>query len=379
MRRVMLLSSVHVGAVRDLAALWRTRLGLDVTVVAAVTDAGWRTGRGGGRIVALLVRLRGLLFPLVAGLPSRRDPAVLVATTNPFWLPWAVSLRRPHSPLVTLVYDVYPDAIEARWPLPAPVRRLVAHVVASGLERSASVVVLGERVGRELTARWSIEAPMRVIPTGVDPVVFATAPDRSADFAGIGPGDVVLSYVGNTGSMHDGATLGVALARLLTEHPIGTVAVVATRGDRAAELLDPLRSVSNAFLTSDLDDDAWAWLMRRSDIALVTLDARAGIASMPSKVYAALAAGCAVLAVAPASSDLAELVRSTGAGRVVEPGDVDAAHVALTELVVRPDVRAEHGAAARAAAERFTPDMLALQWSEVLRPLLGPDAPRRAQ
>lgn len=378
MRRLIILSSVHVGAVRDLAALWRTRLGLDVTVVAALTDTGWRFGRGGGRVASLLVRLRGLLFPLVARLPSSSDPAVLVATTNPFWLPWVVSLRRPRSPLVTLVYDVYPDAIEARWSLPAPARRLIAHVVASGLERSDAVVVLGERVGRELAARWSLEAPMSVIATGSDPATFVTAPDRSADFAGIGPGDVVLSYVGNTGSMHDGATLGVALARLLAAHPTGTAAVVATRGDRAAELLGPLRSVPNASLTSDLDDDAWAWLMLRSDIALVTLDARAGLASMPSKVYAALAAGCAVLAVAPASSDLAELIRSTRAGLVVEPGDVDAAHAALTELVVRREVRAEHRAAALAAAERFTPAVLALQWSEVLRPLLGPDARGRA-
>jgi glycosyltransferase involved in cell wall biosynthesis len=371
MTRVHLLSSVRVGVVMDLARLWRDRLGIDVQVLSALSDAAWRRQRAGGTAASVWARTRGLLFPIVVRLPDRRSADVLVATTNPFWLPWAVSLRRPHATVVTLVYDVYPDALEARWRLPRVVRWLVARVVASGLRRSAAVVVLGERIGRELVARWSLAVPVAVIPTGADPQTFLDAPDHASAFPGTADGRVVLSYVGNTGSMHDGATLGESLATVLAAHQHTSTAVVATRGDRAEELLGPLRALDNAQLSASIPDDEWAWLMARSDIALITLDERAGLASMPSKVYPALAAGCAVLAVAPGDSDLAALIRGLGAGIVVAPGDVPAAVAALTALLEDVELRGRLAAAARAGATLAAPDALARAWSRVLGPLIG--------
>jgi glycosyltransferase involved in cell wall biosynthesis len=370
MVRAHLLSSVRVGVVSDLAALWRARLGIDVEVVSSLSDADWREQRAGGRASSLRARVRGLLFPLVAPLPPRGSADVLVATTNPFWLPWVVTLRRPRAAVVTLVYDVYPDAIEARWRLPRLLRWPFATIVASGLRRSAAVVVLGEQVRRELTARWSLSVPVTVIPTGADPQTFVDAVDRSDALPDTGADRVVLSYVGNTGSMHDGATLGAALAAALAANPRTVTAIVATRGDRSEELLAPLRDLANAQLAATLDDDVWAWLMHRSDVALVTLDGRAGLASMPSKTYPALAAGCAVLAIAPDGSDLAALVRDHGAGIVVAPGDVQGATAALTALVEDVGLRTRLGASARAASEHAAPAALARAWSDVLGPLI---------
>jgi glycosyltransferase involved in cell wall biosynthesis len=370
MVRAHLLSSVRVGVVSDLAVLWRAQLGIEAEVVSSLSDADWREQRAGGRASSLRARVRGLLFPLVAPLPPRGSADVLVATTNPFWLPWVVTLRRPRAAVVTLVYDVYPDAIEARWRLPRLLRWPFATIVASGLRRSAAVVVLGEQVRRALTARWSLSVPVTVIPTGADPQTFVDAVDRSDALPDTGADRVVLSYVGNTGSMHDGATLGAALAAALAANPRTVTAIVATRGDRSEELLAPLRGLANAQLAATLDDDVWAWLMRRSDIALVTLDGRAGLASMPSKTYPALAAGCAVLAIAPDGSDLAALVRDHGAGLVVAPGDVQGATVALTALVEDVAMRTRLGASARAAAEHAAPAALARAWSDVLGPLI---------
>jgi glycosyltransferase involved in cell wall biosynthesis len=364
---ILLVSSVQVGVLDELAAALQTQPAMRARVVSALSDERWRASRGGGRAARISARLAGLLFPLTVRLGRSSAEQIVVATTNPFWLPSVLALRRVH-PLVVLVYDVYPDALDARWDVPGWIRRVVMSVVGFGLRRSDAVVTLGEGVARVLTERHRLNMPVVVIPTGADPARFV---GRSVtDLSCPDPGErILVSYVGNTGSVHDGRTAGLALAEVLRRHD-DVRAIVATRGDRADEFTDPLRDVDGVTISSDLDDAAYCATLARTDIALVTLGTRAGIASVPSKVYAALAAGCAILAIAPADSDLAALVTASGAGIVVDPGDVAAAIEALEALAGDAARRRAHAASARRAAERFTPAAIAKDWAEVLTPLL---------
>jgi glycosyltransferase involved in cell wall biosynthesis len=73
-----------------------------------------------------------------------------------------------------------------------------------------------------------------------------------------------------------------------------------------------------------------------------------------------------VLAVAPEHSDLADLVRATGSGIVVTPGNDAGACAALATLVDDAATRAAHAQAAREAAVRFTPEALAGAWNDVI-------------
>jgi colanic acid biosynthesis glycosyl transferase WcaI len=228
--------------------------------------------------------------------------------------------------------------------------------------------VLGHGVGRVLTQRHRLTVPVVTIPTGADPARFVDRPSTDVPIADL-EGCTLVSYVGNTGSVHDGRTAGLALADVLGRRT-DVRAVIATRGDRASEFTDPLRGVEGVVISSGLDDAGYTATLTRTDIALVTLGAGAAIASVPSKVYAALAAGCAIVAIAPAHSDLAELVTTSGAGVVVDPGDVTAAIAALDSLAGDPARRHSHAAAARRAATRFTPEALAVDWTRVLSPLL---------
>jgi glycosyltransferase involved in cell wall biosynthesis len=366
---IVLVSSVGVGVLEALEWALVDRAGLLTRTTAAVSDADWRAARAAGRIAAVRARLRGLLFPLTVRLGRRGGgPRVVVATTNPFWLPTMMALRQVR-PLVVLVYDVYPDALAVRWDLPRCLRWTVEWVVGYGLRRADAVVVLGERIRATLVARHRLRGPVAVIPTGADPGEFIDVP-TSALPAPVADDAVLIAYVGNTGSVHDGRTLGLALAEVLARRPEAS-AIVATRGDRADELLAPLGTAPRAALRATLDDDAFRATLARADVALVTLDEGAGVASLPSKVHPALAAGCAVLAVAPSDSDLADLVTASGAGLVVPPGDVPAATAALERLVADPALRARCAEAARRAAEDATPAVLAARWAEVLRPLLA--------
>ncbi len=365
---VLIVSSVRVAVLTTLADALARLEDVTVRVVSAFEDERWRTARAAGRLGRAVARLAGLLFPLTVRLGPAAGPRVVVATTNPFWLPTLLALRRVR-PLVTLVYDVYPDALEVRWRIPGWLRGILRRAVGHGLRRSDVVVVLGDRVRAALAERYGLGERIAVIPTGADPAAFR---DTAADDVAIEapPGTVLVSYVGNSGSMHEGRTLGLALADVLARRT-DVRAVIATRGDRAHELHDALRDSPRVRLAAGLDEGPFRATLARTDVALVTLAAGAGLASVPSKVYAALAAGCAVLAVAPDDSDLADLVRASGAGLVVPPGDVGAATAALERLVTDEALRSGCAAAARTAAEDLTPTALARRWAPLLRPLLG--------
>ena len=73
--------------------------------------------------------------------------------------------------------------------------------------------------------------------------------------------------------------------------------------------------------------------------------------SVPSKVLNYLCAGRPVLALLPPDNAVAHMIRTAGAGLVVDPSDKDAAARALRDLLADPERRAEMGAAARRYAE----------------------------
>lgn len=374
-RTVLVAASVESGVVLDLVRTLGSVPGWRSRVVSAMPSEAWARGRASGSASSLLTRLRGLAFPLrLLGSRPLVDADVVIATTNPFWLPTLLTLAHRRRPVVTLVYDVYPDALTARWRLPRLLVRTIEWFVGVGLRRSAVTVFLGERIRATLVDRYGLTRPSVVIPPGIDPDRLRGGLDDGRSVgagpgptAGLRPGQVVISYVGNAGSMHDVVTIGAAMREVARRHPELVRLVVSARGDRAAELIGAVRDLQNATALPYLDGPTWSAVTNRTDIAVVGLDARAGEVSVPSKVQAALAAGSALFVVAPSRSDLAELIRESAAGVVVEPGDVDGATTALERLVRDARFRAECRAAALAAFESLTPERLAMRWAEVLR------------
>ena len=93
-------------------------------------------------------------------------------------------------------------------------------------------------------------------------------------------------------------------------------------------------------------------VLAAADLHLVLLRPGLGATSVPSKVYAVLAAGRPVLASVDRGSEVERLLADSGAGRAVDPGDADAFCAALAEMIAKPDVLAEMGRRGRAYAEQ---------------------------
>jgi glycosyltransferase involved in cell wall biosynthesis len=363
----LIVTSVHSRVLEDLAGAVGRAVGGRVEVRTGLDATAWARARARGRVASVLIRVRGFLFPFRVELGQRRSDRVIITTTNPFLLPATVALRRPRARLVTLVYDLYPESLEVRLALPRPIMALIAGITAFGLRRSSAVVFLGERTRDYVVNRYSLACPTAVIPPGCGAI---PRPDRApSTLEGLArdlEGKVVVSYVGNMGSMHDAVTLAEAIRRTLASCADRCAVVISARGDRAGELIGPIADLPAVTVLKPLDADEWAWVTHRTDIALISLDAAAGLVSLPSKVFASLAGGAAILAVTPAQSDLADLLGGLGVGIVTLPGDAEAATEALEALIDGATARREFGEAAVAVAARFTPESLAERWADLL-------------
>jgi colanic acid biosynthesis glycosyl transferase WcaI len=116
-----------------------------------------------------------------------------------------------------------------------------------------------------------------------------------------------------------------------------------------------------------LPDREWARLLVRSELSLVTLRREANRTSIPSKTFSAIAAGAAVVAVAPEDSDLGTTIHRHGAGVLIEPGDVDGLVAALVRLSSDDRARASlRGAAHAAAVTHYDIPALARRWATFL-------------
>jgi glycosyltransferase involved in cell wall biosynthesis len=88
-------------------------------------------------------------------------------------------------------------------------------------------------------------------------------------------------------------------------------------------------------------------LLAEGDIHLVAQKPGTEGLIVPSKIYGTLAAGRPVIFVGPDRCEVSRIVRESGCGFVVAPGDVQAAAKALRELAGDADLRRQMGERAK--------------------------------
>jgi colanic acid biosynthesis glycosyl transferase WcaI len=161
----------------------------------------------------------------------------------------------------------------------------------------------------------------------------------------------VVLYSGTLGLKHDPGAI-VQLARHLSNQD--DVEVVVVSEGRGAEWLRRRREEERLSNLRLLPFQPYAELpdvMASGDVLLTLLEADAGAFSVPSKVLSYLCAGRALLAAVPSDNLAAEVVRRSGGGVLVEPGDEGGLVANATRLLADAGRREELGRRARRYAE----------------------------
>lgn len=315
--------------------------------VVRLGRTGWRSRGATGRIADDLVFTLGSALSGWAG--PRSD--VTLVTTSPATLPLAAlglwRLRR--EPYVYLMYDVYPDIAVASgfirrtsWSVRgfAALQRLMSR-------QAAAVIVLGDCMAEELVKRYDVARDkVHVVPNWWSPVYLGHARTRPTG------APLTLTYAGNLGHAQEFSTLLDALPGLLGDVHVEFIG----EGERRADLEARVQREGHgraSFLPYLSEEDLASHLHTATDVALVTLNAEVSGLAVPSKTYNLLAAGLPLLAVMSEHGEIARMIRRSGCGVVVSPGDTAGLQAAVLRLR-DPAARAEMARRARALADEFT-------------------------
>lgn len=196
-------------------------------------------------------------------------------------------------------------------------------------------------------------------------------------------GKRVILYSGTLGLKHDPGVI-VQLARHFSKHE--DVEVVVVSEGRGADWLRRRRDEESLTNLRLLPFQPYALLpdvLASGDVLLTLLEADAGAFSVPSKVLSYLCAGRALLAAVPSDNLAAEVVRRSGGGILVEPGDEADLIAGATRLLASGSLREELGRQARRYAEdNFDVATIADRFEPILDPGErgdGQDGTRRQQ
>jgi glycosyltransferase involved in cell wall biosynthesis len=309
---------------------------------------------------SLPIRLLGagafLSEAIALALTLRRIDRVLVSTSPPMCAAAGLALHRARGvPFDYWIMDLNPDQVVALGGLTAdamPVRAL-DWLNVQALGHAANVITLDRFMAERVCAKFPVGERLTVLPPWPHVQVDATA--SAAEFRdehAFGSARVVM-YSGNLSPVHPVTTLLDAAQALKDDPRLLFVFIGGGLGREQIEQAILERGMANL---RTLPYQPLAMLQQSlsaADVHVVAMgNAMVGIVH-PSKIYGALAVGRPILALAPKTSHVAELVASERVGWVIAHGDVDGATRVLREIAAAPpDVLAEMGERARAVARK---------------------------
>jgi colanic acid biosynthesis glycosyl transferase WcaI len=313
------------------------------------------------------------LLPAWAAAAARLGPldAIVIGSDPSFAASIAIPLRaaRPRTPLLHWCFDVFPDAVEAEWTGRTRLLSPPARAVMSAAYRRCDVVVdIGpcmrerlERYGgsprRETLTPWALVEPEH--PAEPDPAI------RRELF---GDAQLGLLYGGSMSRPHDFESL-LALARALRARAGNAVALCfACTGTNLPRLEAAVRpDDTNVRFAAFADEQTIEKRFEAADFHLGSLRSDYTGAVVPSKFFAALAAGRPFIFAGEPRAAISGWIREHGVGLELPPGGVDA--VAARLLALKDDPAAIRAMRANALAtyhRHFSKRLVNDRWAALL-------------
>jgi len=311
---------------------------------------------GKGTVVGRLLDF-GAYYLMAAfhGLFSKKFDVAICLTTPPFIATVGLILRAIRGTRVVLwTMDVYPDVMVAHSMLRegSALHRFLRWMhrrVLAGVDRT---IVLGRCMKERLVEQGGDPNKIEVVPvwsaseTGDHEPPEGDANPYRREW-GVG-GRMVVMYAGNFGLAHDVGTFLDAAERLKDDDSVKFVFVGG--GKRWGEVESRVRGggLSNCALMDYQPRERLADLLAAADVHLVSMLPEWWGLVVPSKFYGVAMAGRPVVFVGPERSEIARVIRETGGGAAVVPGDAEGLCRGLCAL---RDDAGRRRAMGRAAAE----------------------------
>lgn len=256
------------------------------------------------------------------GLAAGR-PDVLVSFSPPLPLGLSAWLlgRIWRVPWILQLEDLYPDAAVAAGVMNNKMSISFFLAMEKFLYQSSQhISVISESFRKSLIEKNVPASKITLIPVWADPDAVRPLPRENVFRQRYGlNGKFVLMYAGNIGltSCLEDVLCAAEILRERTEIQLVIVGEGAKKESLESEAHDKV--LGNILFLPYQPRDVYSEMLAAADISLVTLNARAAVSSLPSKVFNLMASARPILAVAPHASELASIVRDAQCGWVVPP------------------------------------------------------------
>jgi colanic acid biosynthesis glycosyl transferase WcaI len=312
--------------------------------------------------------LENLSFGVTSGwriLVSKR-PRVIYANTWPLLATGILFLvsKLRRIPLVISVQDVYPEALIAQGRIRADglLARLMRWLDGLMARHCAHVIVISERfVQIYRNERGMPSERLSLVPNWIDGDMIDVEVTRQQfqQRTGIGEDDFLLVYGGNVGVAAGVETVVEAVRLLKGEGSVrlliaGSGSQLAACRELAQQIPDQPVLFHSPWLAEETSE-----VLRAADLLILPTQGEQSLASVPSKLLSYMLAGRPILAAALPNSDLADMVRRSQCGWVVEPDRPDVLAEQIKKIrALDPVERQQKGDMGRAyVLENFTKDV----------------------
>lgn len=304
----------------------------------------WRVRASGFGRVGLFGRLADYLsfyiFAMLKVLTLPRCDVCVTLTTPPMiQLLGVLSRSLRGTSLVIWTMDLYPQIASALGALRERgwLYRVLAWLGAWSYRRAARIIALGEVMAEKLRQAGAPTERIEVVHNWVPAERVSPEPAESNDSS------MLLMYSGNLGAGHDLETVLDALSKL--EHPQAVRTRFVGHGRQKPALQNQAQELglSTVEFADPVPLEQLSGHLARGDVHLISQRPGTEGLLVPSKLYGIMAAGRPALYIGPDDTEVAEILRDSGAGVCVAPGDaVDLARQ-IDRLAASPDVRRAMG------------------------------------
>jgi len=289
-------------------------------------------------------------------LRCRRPADVVYAILPPLPLgvsAWAVA-KISGARLVINVQDIYPDIAVALKYLTNPAAVALFRRMERWICRRADrIVVISEGFRHNLLGKGVAPAKIDVVPNWADPDEIVPGPSDNAfrRETGTNSDELLVLYAG--GLTHN-ADLQPALDAAAQLRGLPIRFAIVGDGVQKPALVGKAASagLENVRFYPFQPIARYAEVLAAADVTLVTLNAAATVASVPSKIYKQMAAARPIVAITGAGNELSRLIADAQCGVTVPPGDSVRLAAVLADALNKRAAFAAMGQRGRAYLER---------------------------
>nr|WP_288723122.1 glycosyltransferase family 4 protein [uncultured Sellimonas sp.] len=192
-------------------------------------------------------------------------------------------------------------------------------------ENADKIIVISEGFKRNIMAKGVPEEKIEVISNWIDldSVHPVSREDNKliSEFA-IDSDKFLVVYAGNFGAAQGADVVLKAAEKLKSNKDIQFV--IFGGGAYFEEAKKEADKLDNVFIHELMPANRISEVYSLGDVALITCKPGTGNAGMPSKTWSIMACNTPIIASFDTDSDLADVIRDSGAGMCVEPGNVEA-------------------------------------------------------